>query len=874
MELMELRPFLKKLFGRRKAVVAPECGESSQCVRLSFTSRYLNFRTLLSTNNKILEIISDMEQALAGNSSFSMAFVKANCTAISVNMYKIISSLNGIAGQRYQELYTVFEGIWQKIDNELKIKKQTAEGELVLSLETIDKTMMDQVGNKMANLGEVRNKLGLPVPEGFAVTASAYRHFLEHTQLQDEINRRIQSLEPDNTARLHESSAEIQKLITNAPVPPRLEKAILGAYSDVEEKAGKGINISVRSSAIGEDTGGASFAGQYRSILNIGPDSLLLAYKEVVASKYSVPAMSYRLNKGFRDEDIPMCVGCMVMADAKSGGVMYSADPTNEEPESIIINAVPGLGKPVVEGTVTPDMFIVSKQERQITKKKINLKEKKFVCYPGEGVCRLEVVEGEREAPAITDEAAHALADISLKLERYFGVAQDIEWVIEKDDSIKILQSRPLMIFGREWQIGDAGQKVELPAILKGGVTGSPGVASGPAFLIQSTVDMLQFPKGSILVARDPLPQWAAVLNSAAAVITDRGGMTGHLAAVAREFKIPALLGTETAMKSLQNGRMLTVDADNHCIYEGLAEEVLKRAAARTSSMKGSPVYNTLADVLKHIAPLNLTDPDGANFNPRGCRTIHDITRFAHEVSLRELFDYKKEISFSDKLGKRLTVTNIPMQWWVINLDEGDDIASERDITRLEEIRSVPMLALWEGITAIPWKGPPRLDTKGFISIMYEATMDQGIEPGVGSRFADKNYFIISEKFCHLSSRFGFHFSTVEAFISERAAENYVCLNFKGGAADNVRRERRAELIRQILSEFGFWVKVKEDLVFARLERHDQEFMKERLKILGHIVMHTRQLDMVLSDLRRVEWYKDEMIREIYSLFPNGLLKD
>ena len=196
-------------------------------IRLSFTQRYLNFKTLLSLNDKVLEIINEMEQALESDQGFGMAFVRAHCTALSVNLFKIIQSLNAITDDRNKILFPVFDGIWAKIDQELKRKKTSAQGEWILPLKAVNKKMADRTGNKMANLGEVKNQVGLPVPEGFVITASAYDFFLEKNLLQDEINRRIQFLEPSDIAQLHETSSEIQKLITNAVLPPELEEAIL-----------------------------------------------------------------------------------------------------------------------------------------------------------------------------------------------------------------------------------------------------------------------------------------------------------------------------------------------------------------------------------------------------------------------------------------------------------------------------------------------------------------------------------------------------------------------------------------------------------------------------------------------------------------------
>ena len=862
---------IKGYFKRRAEGKMQKAEQERNAIRLAFTNRYLNFKTLLSLNDKVLEIINEMEEALMGSRSFGMAFIRAHCTALSVNLYKIIQNLNEITDQRNQTLLGVFDGIWARIDQELKKKKKAPQGAWVLSLEAVTKKMADQTGNKMAHLGEVKNRLGLAVPDGFVITAAAYEFFMEKSALQEEINRRIQFLDPNDIAQLHETSAEIQKLIGQAPLPIPLEDAILSAYRDLRIKAGEGVRVSLRSSALGEDTQEASFAGQYRSILNVSPEFLILSYKEIVASKYSVPAMAYRFNMGFLDEDIMMGVGCMSMVPATAAGVMYSADPGDSFHDGIVINAVWGLGKAVVDGSFTPDLYILDKKGPGILlKKDIAKKEKKIICHAEEGTSIEEVKEQEREAPALSDEQARRLAGIAMRLEKHFGTPQDIEWALDSDGTVWILQSRPLMVLGKE-KAGEEVQSslpVDLPKLLEGGITASPGVAYGPAFLVETTVDMLQFPPGGVLVARNPLPQWAALLNNAVALVTDQGAVTGHLAAVAREFKIPALMGTSTAFRTIRTGDLITVDAGGQKVYAGKAEALVARAVERSSLMKGSPVYHTLEEVLKHIAPLHLTDPEGPHFTPEGCQTLHDIIRYVHEMALRELFE--KEVSFSEKVAKKL-VSNVPMPLWVLDLEGGVRDGLNGNTLRIEDITSTPLQALWAGVTAFPWKGPPPVDTKGFLSILAESTMDPTLEGGPGSTQTGKDYLIVSRDFFHLSTKLGFHFSTVEAFLGDRVAENYVWFYFKGGAADRQRKEQRSNLIKTILERFHFWVQKKGDIISARLERQEKDCLTERLKVLGYLILHTRQLDMVLSDPGRVRWYVEEMLKELSTIveLPN-----
>ncbi len=862
---------LKQIFS--KGPPTPEL--SLEELRAVFKAKYHAFKLLLAANNTALQLMTDMEAALHGNHSFGMTFVRSHATAVCVNVFAIVKYLNELSGNKFRALEPVFAAIERKIAQTLEHRQPPAIQALVLPLAQVHKEMADGVGSKMANLGEISTQVPeIAVPAGFVITAAAYDLFLSHNQLQEEINRRLQSLEMDSVADLYRKSSEVQMLIIGADMPPRLEEAMLKAHQELEARAGGPVRVALRSSAIGEDAADTSFAGQYRSELNVSRENIFNVYKEILAGKYALTAVNYRLHKGLRDEDVAMCVGCMAMVDAVAGGVMYSRDPTDIRSDAVFINAVHGLAKSVVDGSVTPDLWVVSRAEPPaIIKKEVRDKELKAVCLPGEGVY-LEADE-QGGVAALSDEQALALARIALTLEEHFKAPQDIEWSIDPDGRIMILQSRPLKQMAAPLREEAAAfSATENPVLIKGGEMASSGIAAGPVYMVKNNLDLLQFPEGAVLVTAFPHPAWATLLSRAAAVLTDRGGITGHLANVAREFHLPALFNLGDATEWLKPGTIVTVDADGHTVYQGRVESLLELATAKKGLMKGTPVHDTLKEVMAFITPLHLTDPESRDFKPDKCRTLHDITRFAHEVSVKEMFAFDRHKAVSKYFIKRL-ITNFPLQWWVLNLEDGfkEEVAGKE--VELNNIASAPMLALWEGISAVPWEGPPPVDTKGFMSIVMGAATDPNLAAAGGTIFGNQNYFMISKDFCNLTSRLGFHFSTVEALVGDKPFENYLRFAFKGGAADYPRRVLRAKFVGNILERHHFKVDVKEDSMFARLEGEERDYMLSRLRILGYLTIHTRQLDMIMLNQADVDYYHQKITRDLEQyILPLGAAKD
>jgi pyruvate,water dikinase len=859
---MGLRDWLSALGLRRKAEV------DVAALRAEFAARYHHFKLFLNANNAVHELMTDIEEGLRGVRPFGMHFVRAVCTRLSTSTFQLIKHLDELAPGKYAELYARFAEIQKSINPHVFPDRPRPTGPLVMRLREVGREHVDLVGPKMANLGEIKNRLGVTIPRGFVITAEAYRRFMAESELQEEIDRRFQSAEVASTEDIFNLSSSIQQLIVSAPLPREVEEAILLAFDTLKQtEAAPDLHVAMRSSALAEDLAEASFAGQYRSKLNVGGDELIPAYKLIVASKYSLQAIAYRLHRGIREEDVAMCVGCMAMVDAVCGGVAYSRNPLNSHDDAVQIHAAWGLPKAVLDGSAEVDVYQVSRTPpHAVLRREIAEKKTRYACLP-EGTCRMEVTGAQAQEPCLDEAQAVELARLALSLEEFYGAAQDMEWALAPDGGMTVLQCRPLTssddVLGAEEVVPEDARYGTV--LLKGGTEASPGVGAGPVYHVRKDADVLAFPRGAVLVVSQALPRWAALLNRAAALVSEQGGLAGHLANVAREFGKPAIMGLRGACEALESGRVVTVDAGGHTVYDGRVEALLAHARRPKNLMLGSPVYSALEEAARHILPLNLLDPADPSFRARNCRTLHDITRYSHEKAVWEMFRFGTEHDFPQAAAKQL-VCDVRKQFWVVNLDDGFNTEVLEPFVRVEQIASIPMLALWKGMNVVPWEGPPPVHTSGFLSVMFEATANPELEPATQAEFAMKSYFMISKNYVSLQSRFGFHFCAVEGLVSERASENYIAFQFKGGAANMERRVLRARFVADLLQEFDFSIRLREDSVTARLENREQAFMEHRMRVLGYLVIHTRQLDMAMTDAAAIAERRERMLRDISTL--------
>lgn len=830
-----------------------------------FKEKYRYFKNFLLKNNEALELLTDLEQLVYENRSFTLDSFIGKTEKLIGTVYEQVEDLNGQTRCAHLKLFDQVEALGIKILSGLVKKVDVRKSQLVLPLRSLSLERVSEVGGKAANLGEVFNRVNLPAPQGFALTTYACHRFLTDNHLWDEVGSAIAGLDIQDTERLIRVCGEIQARITAAPVPPDITRAIRSATAALEAELGPDLRLSVRSSATCEDSE-ASFAGQHSTVLNVAVNDLEAAYKEVVASAYSPRAVFYARSKGYSHNDIIMAVLCVTMIESKASGVAYTIDPSNPDQGDITISAAWGLGVSAVEGSSQTDEYRVAKKSRTIVSRTIAEKEAFLASSSIRGLDSKPVPGELQKAPCLSDSQVLQLADYAIRLENHYGSPLDIEWAVDEEDRLFVLQARALK---PQTEAAEDPEEMtvipEFSILVQGGATASRGVASGEAYLLDSEHDLMSVPPGAILVARQNSPYYVPVIGRLAAIVTDIGAVTGHMASVAREFGVPALVGLHRATHLIGHGRAITVDATNRTIYSGTVDQILKKQP-KVNLMKGSPTLVAAREALKTISPLNLADPESENFTPSGCETLHDVIRFMHEKSMRDMFKISDAMDDSEAI---LLKVKLPLQIYMLDLGGGlRPDHGEKSVTP-EEVTSLPFLAVLKGMTheKVQWLGSIGMSFKGFASVIAESIFQ---DPMADGRLGGHSYAVVAEDYLNFNTRLGYHFATVDSFCGQIVTANYITFFFKGGAADIARRARRAVLIGSILKRMDFHVETRGDMVRAELKKVGFERIRDRLDQLGRLMGAVRLLDMVLSDERQVVWYVEEFFKGNYSFRTNS----
>jgi pyruvate,water dikinase len=804
--------------------------------------RYELFNKLLVQNNATMDALNALQERVNAH-LITFPYFKQQVAQLLDCLLTFVRSLMEMSGDKYAFLMPIAEGLKTRIEEKLVAGIPAATKPLYF-FRQVGAAMADEVGAKASNLGEVKNILHLPVPRGLVFTFLAFRTLISHNRLEKTISTLLEGLTLENSEKIRKASTRIQKAILAAEIPPGLKATVERKLDELGEVPW----FAVRSSAMGED-GTYSFAGQFRSVLNVPRGRILAGYKDVCASLFEERAIRYRLAKGIpQNENMAMAVLVLEMVPVFASGVLYSLDPSHPDSNRAVVTAVLGLGKYAVDGTVQPDVYLLDRKANgAVLEQTAGQKHLRLTADPQKAGVKTDEVPAElQQAPCLTEKSLRTLYEFLQIIERHFKTPQDVEWAVDERGGVFILQARSLAVPGEiSCPVVDVDEK---PVVV-----GDPlnrGVVSGPVILVQDK-GLSTVPIGSVLVLKTMDPEFAKLIPMAGGIIVEMGSSATHLATVAREFHKPALINASDAMAVLADKEIVTLDTNQGKVYRGCIESLLQTnyVEKKDKAIQADKNLPLIKDVMKDISPLTLTDiPENPMLEQMmkssDFETVHDVIRYIHEISVREAFRFGGRGKTG--VAHRLQVPALPLNFYIIDIGGGLDSPAvfRRNIT-VSNIVSSPFITLWKGMTCedFPWSGSVDFNLEGFFSVVSRGFVQGSITDEGG-----KAYVLLSKDYLNFHSRLAYHFTVIDTLMGTAPESNYLTFRFGGGGADVNGRIQRALLLKEVLQRLDFTVNVVGDTVTGHFKGGTHSEIEKRLYQLGRLMGFTRQLDMALRD--------------------------
>jgi pyruvate, water dikinase len=825
---------------------------SAAAAEVRLRDKYISFRRLLSLNSECLELMAGLQEDLHYVPPLRDV-LGGRVVSIFDKARGIVDALEKMSGTTYPVLTQALKEQQGEIQSYISLRQESTPLRLAVWLSEIGSEAAGEVGGKAAALGEIKNKLGLPVPNGYVLTTEAYRQFCG-IPLWTAIRDSLCQAELGDLEGLQAISAHLTELVMACPVPRAVEVAIIERARVLAHEVP---GLAVRSSAVGEG-GARSFAGQFLSLINVPPDQTIEAYKRVVAGRFSERALPYRLSTGLPEVESPMAVLILPVISARAAGILYTRDPKDAKRDVLWVTSTRGLGLDIASGRITPDLFIVSRRRpHPIIESQIVQKEVEIVVQDGGGVSHTPLTSGQSTAPSLEPTHLRMLSEYGCQIEEYFQAPQDIEWVLDQNGAIWILQARPLVVADR----ARPKTRPRGEVLISGGATVYPGQVSGQAYLAEDRQALLKTPEGAIAIIRRASPEIVEVFPRIAGLVAERGNLAGHAATLLREFKVPSVLQMAAAFDRIKAGAAISLDASQSVVYKGNlwpAPPVQITLAERYRERSG----DTLS---RRLLTLHLLDAGAFSFRPRGCKSAHDVLRYCHEKAVEVMFALQdRELEHHPHRSKKL-LASVPVNLFVLDLGGGTDKnVAEADEVTPAQITSRPFQALWRGIThpAVSWKRQMPASLGDLASIITGSLASQN---SVVRALGDRSYLLVADEYMNLNSRLAYHFSLVDACLSDNPSNNYISFRFTGGGSTRERRSLRACFLEACLAHYDFIVDRRGDLVNAWCKRAPADETELNLDILGRLMACSSQLDMYMSSHDAMKWYTEQFLAGNYS---------
>lgn len=820
-------------------------------------TKYHHFRELLSLNSECLELMAGLQEDLQFVPP-RRDVVETRITSIFEKAAGIVVALERLTGTRIPALTAAVESQQNEVERYIAALQELTTPRLSAWLFEVNADHVSEVGGKAAMLGEIKNKLGLPVPDGYALTTEAYRQFcgipLWHT-----IRDAIRNADLSNPEAMEAISTMLVDLVMECPMPRVVEVAVADRARTLDPV---GAGLAVRSSAWGEggERGGKTYAGQFLSLINVLPEQAVDAYKRVVAGRFSERALFYRLSTGVLEVESPIAVLVLPVIRAKASGIMYTRDPADPKSKALWVTATRGLGLEIATGRMPADLFVVSRKRPYTTlDSNIVHKEEQLVSRPGGGVERIALDTSARDTPSLEPDELRTLAEWGVLLEDHFKTPQDVEWVVDENGKVWIVQSRSLALVQAVRARNKARPRGD-PA-LSGGRTIYPGRVSGPAHLVEELKSIRKAPEGAVVFLRRPSPEIVQVLPRIGGLVAEWGNVAGHAAALLREFRVPSVFSMMGAFEQLKEGETVSLDSVMAKVYPGAIwpSRVVETEVSERYREKGGDAIS------RRLLTLHLLDAQAHSFRPAGCKSTHDVLRFCHEKAVEAMFAVSDIVMGQKTRSSKELETSLPVNLQVLDLGGGlalDNPASPK--ARPEQIVSRPFQALWKGVIhpQVSWTRDMPASLGDLASVMAGSFTPQG---RAMRALGEKSYLLVADEYMNLNSRLAYHFSLVDACLSDIPSSNYVSFRFAGGGATRQRRSLRACFVEACLGHYGFLVDRRSDLVNAWYKKGPPEETEAKLDILGRLMACTSQLDMYMSSYEVMKWYVRQFLEGNYS---------
>jgi pyruvate,water dikinase len=786
--------------------------------------------------------MAEMEQALGGEYIFDRAFLESSVRKLSTLTYQVVYSLNAMSRNRYVSLFDRFQSIKSTLDDVLGGGMGPFAASLTLPYSALGWELEPLAGALNVCLAEARLRMDLPAPNGFAVTSTGCRLFMESNDFSDVICRG--------------DPVELGNALSGAVFPPALEHAILEELEKLLAGRAGPVHLSVRACTAG---GYGKEDPDLEGVPGVAPEHILSACRTSLAEYITKTAVPGLPGGG---------VGSVALAvhEAVAAGVAgsISSRPAAGFSAGLFDVSATAVSAPDrVEHYLLQRTYPFDLVRSDIWAKPVDqpLNQPPHErAYPSVKPLSQTPRGLYRGSSLLEPVFLKTLAETAMAFERMLGCTQELRWA--RGD----VSQRPLILGIRPHlghiecetpacDVEDAIRSAEV--LLKGGETVQTGISAGRAIHVSENDDLDSFPHGAVAVARVASPRLSPVLRRASAVVTELGTSIGHLATVARELRVPAIFGAPEALKRIPDGAEVTVDAGERTVFKSIVEPLLACREWCTELYPSDPEYVALRRLLRWIMPLELIDPESSDFTADKCQTYHDIIHFSHERSVEELLHIQDRGHALADLHARKLDLGVPVELFVIDLGggiaggAGNAGSTGNAPLSIEDVTSEPFQPFLRGLMFKDmWShGPASIRLRDIFS-----GLDRTFAAMTGTpEFAGMNHAIVAENYMNLGLRLGYHFSVVDSYLGPSMNQNYIYFRFVGGFADESRRRLRAELIRAVLEDMRFKVLVKGDLVVGKFKIAGKEEMTAALTRLGELTGFTRQLDISMASEEKVE---------------------